>query len=197
MKRRSPRISPAGRERYATAAGFAALFRTEMADMFHVAYVLTGDPVLAEKCLIAALNDCIGKDCVFAEYALAYARYAVIRRATKAICDRFQPSARCDTGERYLSADAHKHDALLVLPVFERAAFVLCVMERLSDKQASLLLRATPEVVQRARIQALERHGPLPVHAHGEENGRLTPRWGEATPVLRAHAHSMSRPESQ
>jgi len=162
MKYSSLRASRAGQERYATAATFAALFRADVSGIFHLALLLTADPVSAEKCLIAALDDCVRKDSVFLEYAPAYARYAVIRQATKARCDLHQQSPRGDTGETEILTDLYKSDPLLSLPRFERAVFILCLLECFSDKQASLLLRATPEVVRRARIQGLERVDLLP-----------------------------------
>lgn len=183
MKRSGRRASPAGQECYATAAIFAALFRADVSGMFHLALLLTEDPVSAERCLVAALDDCVRKDSVFVEYAPAYARYAVIRRATKATCDLLQQSPRGDTGETETLTGHYKSDPLLSLPRFERAVFILCLLERFSDKQASLLLGATPEVVRRARIRGLEGVDLLlPGPAQRRESQLSTPRSGEAAP---------------
>lgn len=183
MKRFSLRAAaPAVQSRYATAEAFTALFRAEMSCMFHVAFLLTANLVSAEECFIAALDDCVRKDSVFLECAPAYARYAVIRRATKAISDRLQESPRSDTGQSETPTGPYKSDPLFLLPVFERAVFILCLLERFSDKQASLLLGATPEAVRRARIHGVERLGQRPLHVPEEKNCGSTPRCGQRTP---------------
>ena len=145
---------------YATAADFCRIFREDMNRLYLLAFLLTGEQLLAEKCFVRGLEDVGKSNPVFTEWAHSWARRTVIQKAIEII----QP--RPVQGVRSRARDAGPAGiqpaeiaGVIELPAFERFAFVMSVLERISDQECSLLLDCSRGEVSAARSRALQQMG--------------------------------------
>jgi hypothetical protein len=143
---------------YANVADFGQVFLSNVNRLYLLAYLLTGDQEMAERCFVRGLDHCIDASSVFKGWALSWARRAIIKSAIQMISPKPEGN-----GER-LNKDSHRAlcgriDDLLCnvarLKPFERCAFVISVLEHFSDHECSLLLRSTRREIIRARRSAM------------------------------------------
>lgn len=144
---------------YATNKEFQEIFTENMAGLHLLALLLTGDQALAEQCFVKGLQDSIHGNPVFREWARAWSRRAIIKRAIASV--RLTPDDNL-----FASAVAHGSTGndladqliatLLRLPVFQRFVYVISVLEGYSLPECSALLgRSGPEIIK-ARSAALQ-----------------------------------------
>jgi DNA-directed RNA polymerase specialized sigma24 family protein len=120
--------------------------------------------MLAEKCFIAALGDCMSANSVFSEWAHTWARRAIVKNALRIVnnCALYETGSETDRGLCRKIPDAAEFrrpefGAILALPAFDRFAFVLSVLERFSAGEVSSLLGRPIKEVHEARIRALQK----------------------------------------
>jgi DNA-directed RNA polymerase specialized sigma24 family protein len=150
-------------DRYATREDFCRVFREELDGLYQLSFLVTGDHEAAERCLLAGLEDCYQTNHVFKDWALSWAKRAIIRNAIREL----QPRLHRD---RWSSAEAafrhrrntpnmrgghFKTEALLALEDLERFVFVISVLERYSDRDCAVLLDCSLPEVRQARTQAI------------------------------------------
>jgi|SRR5579862_1685508 len=147
---------------YAMRNDFCRIFETNMNSLHLLSFLLTGDRTIAEQCFVGGLHIAQEGNQVFKEWAESWARRAIIQNAIRMI----RPRKAADS--THLEADPSTGNALpehgefagvVDLPVFERFAFVMSVLERYSDQECSLLLGCTRRDLAVARTRALERLG--------------------------------------
>lgn len=145
---------------YATSADFCRIFREDMNRLYLLSFLLTGDPVAAEKCFVRGLEDAGKGNPVFREWAQSWARRTVIQKAIEMIRPRPADGSITEPGQvGRAGAEPPEIAAVVELPVFERFAFVMSVLERLSDQECSVLLECSRSEVNSARTAALQRIG--------------------------------------
>ena len=158
--REQKRITRAGE--YATTDDFRRIFDENMSSLYLLAFLLTADHRRAERCFVSGLEDAVGGNPVFKEWAHSWARRVIIQNAVSLI--KLRPgdgsgrlsSASVDS-EKTLPAERHVEvSAVLGLEPFERIVYVMTVLEHYSDHECSLLLGCARRDVLPARTRALE-----------------------------------------
>lgn len=150
---------------YATADDFQRLFAREMIDLFRLSLCLTVDAEKAERGLILAMRECFANNSVSREWALIWARRAVVRNAIRLVfgAESLNPhNTHCEAAlDSRLPPSGYQIEALqdslaiLMLPDLERLVFVICELERYSIPDCALLLKRSPKEISDARVRAI------------------------------------------
>jgi DNA-directed RNA polymerase specialized sigma24 family protein len=144
----------------ATGADFCRIFRENMNRLYLLSFLLTGDQSMAEKCFVRGLEDAGKGNPVFREWAASWARRTIIQKAITMIEPKPANGPGAESRESgHAGAEPPEIAAIVELPAFERFAFVMSVLERISDQECSLLLDCSRSEVSTARIAALQRIG--------------------------------------
>ena len=148
---------------YATPDCFCRIFKQNIDRLYLLSLLLTGDSAIAEKCFAQGFDDCLKGGPVLREWAPSWARRTVICNAVQIM--------RPNAGEGVLPASASADSLnacsfmpaefrdVVALPVFERFAFVMSVLERYSNHECSLLMNCSTAQVIAARSRALQQIG--------------------------------------
>jgi DNA-directed RNA polymerase specialized sigma24 family protein len=140
------------------------------ADLYWLAYLLTGQREASVDVTVEALESQDGGNSFFSTWMLAWARRMVIAKALDVIHDELARSARRTASRRVDKTtlpprnwtpdrDATKvqlERALLAIDVFPRCAVVLTVFERMSLEDAAILLDGDREMVRKAQTIGLQ-----------------------------------------
>lgn len=132
-------------------------FTKDMNQLYLLAFLLTGDQVAAERCLVTGLEDCVEGNAAFKGWARAWSKRTIIRNAIKMIAPT--PNRAGNALPVCREEAKSKADTLIAtvtrLAAFDRFVLVIAVLEGYSDRDCSALLRSTLEEVTEARIRAL------------------------------------------
>jgi hypothetical protein len=79
---------------YANVADFGQMFLSNVNRLYLLAYLLTGDQEMAERCFVRGLDHCIDARSVFKGWALSWARRAIIKSAIQMISPEPEVSVR-------------------------------------------------------------------------------------------------------
>jgi len=142
---------------YATNDDFRHLFATESSSLLLLSLRLTANVERAAECLTLAIRDCYQSNAISKLFARVWARRMVIRNA---IHMAQHPNGYEDDHFEQVDlqfGEEEQSSTILCLPKFDRLAFVICVLERLSVPDCALLLRSTPKDVNEAIVRALDR----------------------------------------
>jgi hypothetical protein len=141
---------------YAVAGDFCRIFAEDMSRLYLLSFLLTADRAKAEQCFASGLEDCVGANRVFKEWARSWARRSIVQNAIRIIQPTRQRSASAAAGEVEVSDSDTKLAAVLELKTFERFVFVMSVLEEYSDQDCKTLLGCSRQDIVRARLQALK-----------------------------------------
>ncbi len=158
---------------YASSADFQRIFDEDMNRLYLLSYLLTGDREKAEQCFVSGLEDAVGSNPVFKEWARSWARRVIIQNAVRLINPRAagkdgrSRSVSVDTGDKMITAEPQAEiAAVLALEPFDRFVYVVTVLEEYSEQDCSVLLGCTRRDVSAARMRALLQIGRL-MDSHG------------------------------
>ena len=145
-----------GKSRYATAADFCRIFENDMDRLYLLSLLLTANAELAEKCFVAGLETSKDSNPVFKGWAQSWARRTIVQNAIRMVQPRPTDILPLTT-----VADHHRMQpaviaAILALPVFDRFAYVLSVLEGYPLQECALLLDCRRDEVVTARMRALQ-----------------------------------------
>jgi hypothetical protein len=148
------------RGEYASKEEFASVFESERVSLLSLALLLTANLEAANKCLILALRECIACSPVSKGWVLTWARRVVIRSAISLVMgsgERMFVGTNGNAEKELMVSSANDSpgrifDArpILDLPVLDRFAFVICILERYSMHDCALLLGRSPRDVRKA-----------------------------------------------
>jgi DNA-directed RNA polymerase specialized sigma24 family protein len=147
---------------YAMRSDFCRIFEKDMNRLYLLSLLLTGGRTTAEQCFVGGLHIAQEGNQVFKEWAESWARRAIIQNAIRMIRPRKADDSTNSTSVSSTGIAPTEHTeiaGIIDLPVFERFAFVMSVLERYSDRECSLLLGCARGDVGAARTLALERLG--------------------------------------
>jgi hypothetical protein len=143
---------------------FCRIFSQDMKSLYLLSLLLTADHKRAEQCFAAGMEECIEGNPVFKEWAHAWTRRAIIKRAIQ-IVSPLEPQTvpiKSRADEMGLDATAHRsdlHPTLATIMQFnrlERFVYVMSVLERYSDHECATLLNTTKDRISEARTRALQ-----------------------------------------
>lgn len=137
---------------YAACDDFCKIFTENLNALYQLCLLLTGDQEKAEQCFVITLDDAFNATNVFREFALSWAKRAVIKSAIHAL----QPHPG-DAADSILASpqDHSVMENLSALDDFERFVFVMSVLERYSERECALLLVCSLPDIRIARTRAL------------------------------------------
>ncbi len=165
---------------YADSDDFRHIFDENMSSLYLLAFLLTANHGKAEQCFVSGLEDAVGGNPVFKEWAHSWARRVIIQNAVRLIKPRPDDgsgrlrSALVDRDHKTLLAERHAElSAVLGLEPFERIVYVVTVLEHYSDHECSLLLGCPQRDVLPARTRALDQIGRL-VEMHDRQLSNLS-----------------------
>ena len=152
---------------YSTSGDFCRLFDEQMNGLYLLSFLLTTDHDMAGQCFVSGMSDCVDGNPVFKEWALSWARRAIIQSAIRLIAphpDRERSTQRpMHEGKSVpmpsIPAEDVAFGAIVQLEAFERFVFVMSTLERYSDQECSLLLGCSRREVVGARLRALRQVG--------------------------------------
>ena len=148
-------------------------FAEQSSEFYWLAYVLTGDSERAVQAFTGALEFDDAPTPAFREFMISWARRLVIASALATVALKLRASAlrfeqaESDDMARRASLSSSPvmschdltkpelHRGLLAIDLFPRCALLLTIFEKLSVKDAALLLNADERLVQRAQASAL------------------------------------------
>lgn len=145
---------------YATKEDLCRIFSENMNSLYLLSLLLTADHEKAEQCFVTGIETCSAGRPVFNEWAHFWTRRIIIQNAIRMM----PPTANATMDTAALAAVAvpgqFENQAFLFaitqLPPFERFAFVMSILERLSDKDCCVFLACSRRELIRARTHALE-----------------------------------------
>ena len=147
---------------YTTGAEFYRVFAENMDSMHLLSFLLTADQTKAEECFVSGLEDCVEGTHVFRDWAHSWARRTIVQNAIRMLTPRKNHSAIAGVPSDPLSSsfvrttDAdYPIGSILRLEDFERFVFVICVLERYSDRDCSVLLGCSRQDIGETRMWAL------------------------------------------
>ena len=139
---------------------FVSVFESERMGLERLALLLTANTEVANRCLRLALRECIANSTVSKGWILSWARRVVIRNAVNLLMrgggERLiETIGNWEQGLIGFSAEDSpepiaNYEPILDLPEFDRLVFVICVLERYSMHDCSLLLGRSPRDVSEA-----------------------------------------------
>lgn len=145
---------------YAGAGDFREAFLSNMNHLYLLAYLMTGDQEMAERCFVDGIDHCLSGNPVFKERAQSWARRAIVKIAIRmTLPESTNRNQRSKTIHDPLIDRLIIHGLLrcvVQLDPFDRCVFVMSVFERFSDYECSLLLSSTLGAVDRGRRRAIE-----------------------------------------
>jgi hypothetical protein len=150
---------------YASHDDFRRVFDEDMNSLYLLSYLLTADHEKAEQCFVSGLEDAVGGNSVFKEWARSWARRVIIVNAVRVVNPRptenfkRSSSATLSGNGKTPTVEQVEIAAALALDPFERFVYVMTVLERYSDQDCSLLLSCARRDVVAARARAFERIG--------------------------------------
>ena len=148
---------------YATREDFIKVFHEDMKGLYQLSFLLTGDHERAEKCFVAGIEDCVGENRVFREWARSWAKRIIIEKAIRELKPRPShpislPSATVFSHRQQSTGSGGEFELETVLKLgdFERFVFVMSVLENYSHHDCALLLGCSDLEIRQARLHALE-----------------------------------------
>jgi DNA-directed RNA polymerase specialized sigma24 family protein len=149
-------------EEFATRKDFQKIFSEDMNNLHLLALLLTADQDVAAECFVAGLEDSIGGNAVFAQWARSWSKRAIIKNAIKAVTPQPGDPLPDKKAEAQMdgatAGDFNRQEilqAVTALAPFERFVFVMSVLEGYSVQECSSLLNCTVQQVVAAQQLAL------------------------------------------
>jgi DNA-directed RNA polymerase specialized sigma24 family protein len=157
----APKVGKQQPSPYATTTDFCQIFETDMNRLYRLSFLLTGDEPTAEQCFLGGLQMAQEGNPIFKNWAEAWARRMIILDAIRVLHAQLivDASESFGRGAGGCATDRTEIVEIVKLPVFERFAFVMSVLEGYSDHECSLHIGCTRAAVAAARVRALERIG--------------------------------------
>ena len=155
---------------YAIIEDFQRIFEENMASLYLLALLLTGDHDKAEQCFVAGIEENAQANNVFKLWARKWAQRAIIQNAIRIL--KPHPDGRNTSllavDPVIASRTLIDSDLFFVLALndFERFVFVMSILERMSDVECAVLLGYSVERVRDARVEALQQIAAAWVSLH-------------------------------
>jgi DNA-directed RNA polymerase specialized sigma24 family protein len=149
---------------YASREDFRRIFSEGTNGLYQLSLLLTRDSVKAEQCFVGGLEDCVGGNSVFRDWARSWAKRAIVQNAIRQLKPRASQSnsplpgtAVPDINELSTRLGEYfEMRAVLRLEDFERFVFVMSALEHYSEHDCALLLGCSVREIREGRTRALK-----------------------------------------
>jgi len=147
---------------YAAPDDFFRVFSEDINAFYQLSFLLTGDHIKAERCLLAGLETCFGAKYIFKDWIHSWAKRTLIQNAICELGPRssaarfFIPAVTALNPRNYLT-ETTETNAILSLDDFDRFVFIMSVLENLSLHECALLLTCSRQEIRLARNRAILR----------------------------------------
>lgn len=156
---------------YANREYFCRLFQKDLASLYQLAFLLTGDHDRAQSILVAGIDECTRGNPVFQQRARSWARRVIIKDAIRLIAPvPYESDDRITGDQAQLERDVPGH-AIARLSTFHRFVFIMSVLERIPDRECAVLLGCGTPAIVKARIRALQTLGRSELSGREIEKG--------------------------
>jgi hypothetical protein len=152
---------------YAHPVDFCRLFTEETQSLYLLSLLMTADHRSAEGCFLASFEECVHRASIVLKDGLrTWARHTIIKNSILMLASHQTGnegrSLTQDVG--LLECDSFRKQErdvaisnIFVLEDFERAIYVICVLERYSELTCASLLGCSQSIVTETRVRALQR----------------------------------------
>lgn len=134
------------------------IFAQRLNSLYKLAFLLTTNHSLAERCTIAGLDEALTLNGISNASAESWSKRAIIQNALRIVrTESFKADVylrRPQTSNSEITG--WPFSAIIRLKPLERFVFVLSVLEKISDQECSQLLGCAATAIVPARIRALE-----------------------------------------
>lgn len=157
---------------------FCRIFTLQLNSLYRLAFLLTTNHSLAERCTMASLNEALTANGISQAAAESWSKRAIIRNALRIVRrESFETDLTLQRqGVLQDEFTGWLFKAIISLQLLERFVFVLSVFEKTPDRECSQLLGCAITEVARARVRAFEFLSMF----HSPENEQSTPRHSPA-----------------
>lgn len=161
FRRKSKQRAQERATEYATCRDFQQIFSEDMAGLHRLAFLLTADHAMAERCFVSGLEESIRGNPVFRQWARAWSKRAIIQNAIKTVAP-VPPQYIAQEGMAVLVSPNESVPENISVKVvewapFERFVFVMAVLEGYSLRECAALLACPVQDVIAAKSLALQR----------------------------------------
>jgi hypothetical protein len=147
---------------YASRGDFCRIFSEDINELYQLSFLLTGTREKAEQCFVSGLENSVGGNRVFKEWARSWARRSIIQCAVRSVnpkpMDEGPRSIPYSSGDTWAGLQ-EETAAILELRPFDRFVYVMSVLEHYSDQDCSVLLGCARRDVTAGRMRALQQIG--------------------------------------
>lgn len=143
-----------------TVAQFVSRLNDGIYDLYLLSLLLTADHEKADRCFMAAMEECLQREGAFMEWARVAARRAVCKHAVQIVCPIPEEGEQgtCNVSSvRPRTFRRSPFSGIFALCEFERFVFVMSVLEGEADSECAALLNCAEREVLTARLTALTR----------------------------------------
>jgi hypothetical protein len=140
------------------------LFNENAQSLYLLSFLLCANHEKAEKCLVEGLDDYVGRDCAFEQWAHSWSRCIIVRNALRIVAPK--PGSRGPTPGTSRSLDdlsfqrpwfpGDPFAGVLALRDFDRFVYVLSVLEGCTDQNCAVLLGVSQRELRNTRACALQ-----------------------------------------
>ena len=136
------------------------IFSEEMDSLYFLAYLLTADQEMAERCFGSGLEECVDRFSVLLGSARSWARTAIVKCSIGIIRPAPLEDAQfVDANRPAIVGVGSPFGTILSLPAFERFVFVMSILEGRADEDCVNLLSCSRQDFMTARKNSLKRFG--------------------------------------
>ena len=142
---------------------FRNLLNENAQSLYLLSFLLCANHKLAEMCFVEGLDDCVGRDCAFQQWAHSWGRRLIVRNALRIVAPK--PGSRGPAPGASQSPDDLRFQrpwfpvdpfaGVLALRDFDRFVYVLSVLEGCADQDCAVLLGISHGELRNTRACAL------------------------------------------
>lgn len=142
---------------YASETDFCQVFNEQMNRLYTLSLLLTGEQQRAEQCFVESFEECFQSIRVFKDWAPRWATHTIIKNAIQMMLPmQGSASVRAIANQNRVSEPEILRETLLDLPIFDRFAYVMSVLENYSDRECAAFLGCAPTLIPIARQRAIQ-----------------------------------------
>ncbi len=146
---------------FATAEDFRRIFEDALDELYRLAFLLTVDDAMAERCFVHGVENAVKGNTVFKNWAHSWAKRTIIVGAIRLLRPRPRGTGVRKSTPTMVGAQEWCRDptvkSVSALPEFDRFVFIITVLEHYPERDCALLMECSPSEVRNARLRAMQK----------------------------------------